>query len=110
MGARPSAQELQDGATIEVSRVCLLPDAPKYAASRAYAAICQAGKALGYKRAISYTLASEAGTSLKAAGFEQKAPVKFQSWNRRKRPRYDRDLFGEPLRVEEDRVRWERPL
>jgi hypothetical protein len=38
--------------------------------SMLYGALCRAGKALGYQEAWTYTLDSEAGVSLRAAGFE----------------------------------------
>lgn len=53
--------------TAEIIRVCTLGD--KNANSRLYGAMCRAAFALGYRSCISYTLPSESGASLKAAGF-----------------------------------------
>lgn len=53
--------------TAEIIRVCTLGD--KNANSRLYGAMCRAAFALGYRSCISYTLPSESGASLRAAGF-----------------------------------------
>ena len=56
---------------------------------------------LGYRRVITYTLASEPGTSLKAAGWREVGQVCGRSWDRRARPRAPRALH--------DKRRWESP-
>ena len=68
MCARPTARALQDGVTCEISRVAVL-EGERNACSFAYGALRRAAKALGYRRIVTYTLASEPGTSLRAAGF-----------------------------------------
>ncbi len=82
---RPVARGLDDGWTLEVTRCCT--NGTPNAASMLYAAASRAVKALGYKRLISYTLASEQGTSLKAAGWKEVYVSKGGSWNRSSRPR-----------------------
>lgn len=65
---RPCARMLQDGVTCEIIRVAVL-EGERDACSFAYGALRRAAVALGYQRIVTYTLASEPGTSLRAAGF-----------------------------------------
>lgn len=101
IAGRPSARELDDDWTIEILRVCT--DGAKNACSMLYGACCRAAAGLGYGRAVTYTLASENGASLRAAGFRPVAEVKDRQWDCPSRPREERDLVG-------DKVRWERRL
>jgi hypothetical protein len=84
---RPVARHLNDGWTAEVTRLCT--DGTAHAASKLYAAAWRAARALGYRRLITYTLASESGTSVLAAGWRELYRVKGQSWHRPGRPRVD---------------------
>src|SRR5262245_56221912 len=70
---RPVARPFQDGWTCEVLR--LASDGSCNACSLLYGAACRAAKALGYRRLVTYTLASESGASLRAAGFERDAEL-----------------------------------
>jgi len=98
---RPVARMLQDGFTAEVTRVCVLPDLPKVndhaspACSTLYAAAWRAARALGYRRLITYTLASETGTSVKAAGWREVGRTKGGQWSRRSRPRVATEQDGQ---------------
>jgi hypothetical protein len=65
---RPVARELQDGVTAEVTRCCVLDGAPKGACSFLYACCWRAWRALGGRRLVTYTLASESGASLRGGG------------------------------------------
>jgi len=65
---RPIARYSDNGWTLEVTRCCT--DGTKNAASKLYAAAWRAARALGYQRLVTYTLASEPGTSLVAAGWK----------------------------------------
>lgn len=67
---RPVARGLQDGFTAEVTRTCTLPGAPKGTVSFLYAACRRVAFSLGYRKIITYTLASESGASLRGAGWE----------------------------------------
>jgi hypothetical protein len=58
---------------------------------------------LGYTAAVTYTLASESGSSLRASGFRPVGEVKDRQWDTPSRPREQRDMLG-------DRIRWERKL
>ena len=86
---RPVARGNQDGWTAEVTRVAVLEDV-KNACSMLYAACWRAARAMGYRKIITYTLASEPGTSVKAAGWKVIGQVKAESWSRQSRPRVDR--------------------
>lgn len=64
---RPVARALDDGLTLEVNRTCT--DGTANANSMLYGAVWRAGKAMGYRRCITYLQHDEPGTSLKAAGW-----------------------------------------
>lgn len=74
MAARPAARLLQDGVTIEVTRVAVLEGNPN-ACSFAYGALRRAAVALGYQRVVTYTRADEPGASTRAAGFVDDGPA-----------------------------------
>lgn len=63
----PSAPALQDGVLAEIRRVCT--DGTHNACSILYAAARRAARAMGRRPVITYTLATESGASLRAAGF-----------------------------------------
>jgi hypothetical protein len=64
---RPVARHFDDGFTLEVNRTCT--DGTRNANSALYGAVWRAGKAMGYRRCITYTQADESGASLRAAGW-----------------------------------------
>jgi hypothetical protein len=86
IAGRPVARHLDDGLTIEVTRTCTTGTAN--ANSMLYAAAWRAARALGYRRAITYTQAGESGASLRAVG---RRPVATcppgPGWDRPGRPR-----------------------
>lgn len=96
--SRPVARHIDDGLTLEITRVAT--NGCKDACSALYGACRRATFALGYKRLITYTLASEPGTSLRAAGFRVVGEVKGRSWTTPSRPRVDKH----PL---QNKLRWE---
>lgn len=65
---RPIAKANDDGLTAELTRCCVMAGKPN-ANSMLYAAAWRAAKGMGYRRMITYTLPSESGASLRAAGF-----------------------------------------
>lgn len=67
MCGRPVSRMLDNGQTCEITRLC--SDGTPNACSFLYGACCRIAKAMGYKRMITYTLASENGASLKASNF-----------------------------------------
>jgi hypothetical protein len=95
---RPVARGLQDGFTAEVTR--LATDGTKNACSALYAAAWRAARALGYRKLVTYTLASESGTSVRAAGWALVGSVRGRSWDTPSRPRVDRAPT-------QDKLRWE---
>jgi hypothetical protein len=97
IAGRPVARRRDDGRTLEILRVCVLDDAPANACSFLYGACCRAGRAIGYERAITYTLATEPGSSLKAAGFRVIGRVPRKSWSVPSRPRRDRHPLCERI-------------
>ncbi len=109
IAGRPVSRNLDDGRTVEITRVCTLGQ--RNANSRLYGALCRAAAALGYSRAVTYTLLSESGSSLRAAGFQQAEQLSQRtSWANPSRPRQDRTIWGERTLPDEPRVRWERVL
>lgn len=84
---RPVARRLQDSWTAEVTRCCT--DGTPHAASKLYAAAWRACRALGYQRLVTYTLNTEPGTSLVAAGWKCLGEAGGGSWSRTSRPRVD---------------------
>ena len=110
IAGQPVARKLDDGLTIEIRRVCT--DGTRNACSILYGACSRCAKEMGYKRVVTYTLLSEPGTSLKAAGFVQKCVGGGgTSWNVPGRPREVSQitLFGEERKYpDEKKIRWEK--
>ena len=88
IAGRPVARRRDDGATLEVTRLCTLGH--PNACSFLYGAAARAAFALGYRRIGTYTLKSEPGTSLKAAGWKLIAETPGKSWSVPTRPRTDK--------------------
>lgn len=86
VAGRPGARGLQDGTTIEVTRVAVLEGYPN-ACSIIYGALRRAAKSLGWQRVVTYTRADEPGSSVKAAGFRLDGHVRGRDWSCRSRPR-----------------------
>jgi hypothetical protein len=84
---KPVARMNNDGYTAEVTRLCTLGD--KNACSMLYAAAWRAARALGYRRLLTYILATEPGVSLRAAGWKLIGEAGGGSWSRKSRPRVD---------------------
>jgi hypothetical protein len=95
---RPVARGLDDGLTLEITRVAT--DGSKDACSALYGAARRAAFALGYKRLVTYTLASENGSSLRASGYRLVGEVTGRSWNCESRPRVDKHPTQNKLRWE----------
>jgi hypothetical protein len=92
---RPVSRRLDNGSTLEVTRCCT--DGTKNACSFLYAAAWRATRALGYTRLITYTLATETGASLRAAGWRVLYETEGGSWNVPSRPRVDKHPMGQKL-------------
>lgn len=92
---RPVSKVIQnrEPLTCEVTRCCT--DGTPHAASKLYAAAWRAARAMGYTRMITYTLASEPGTSLVACGFKELYKTTGKSWNVPSRQRVDKHPLGQ---------------
>ena len=95
---RPVARHLDDGHTVEVTR--LATDGTRNACSQLYAACRREARRRGYRRLVTYTLAAESGASLRAAGWTPVATTKGRQWDTPTRRRRQRST--------PDRIRWER--
>lgn len=98
---RPVARALQGPTTAEVTRLCT--DGTPNACSALYGASWRAWRAMGGTRLVTYTLATEPGTSLRASGWKAVSS------------RGPRDGWDTPARARENtanpgRVRWERTV
>jgi hypothetical protein len=108
---RPVARELNDGLSVEVTRVCTIPNltvldsgGERHAAplnSMLYRASQRTAVAMGYERGLTYLLASEwdrfapdgkriGGAGVRGAGWHELWRVKGRSWDCESRPRTDK--------------------
>ena len=90
IAGRPVSRHLDNGYTVEVVRLAVL-DGYKNACSMLYSAVWRASRAMGYKKAITYILKKEPGTSVKAGGC---------SWDRKSTPRIDKHPTQMKLKFE----------
>ena len=111
MVGRPVARGLQDGRTVEVTRACTKPDAPKGAVSKLYSLCDRAAKALGWSGCVTYTLATESGASLRGAGWqmEMELPPR-KGWDTPSRRRGALPLLDDERNVDGvAKCRWRSP-
>ncbi len=78
MVGRPVSRYFDDDQTLEVNRLCT--DGTRNACSMLYGTAWKAARALGYKRIVTYTLESEPGTSLRAAGWHCDGTAGGRNW------------------------------
>lgn len=92
---RPVARHLDNGTTLEVTRVAT--DGTRNACSMLYGAARRAAWALGYRRLVTYTLGTESGASPTAAGFTVVAERPARAgWSTPSRPRNNRAYTAAP--------------
>lgn len=84
IAGRPVGRYLDDGKTLEVTRLCTL--GVKNACSMLYSAAARAARAMGYSKIITYILESENGGSLKAAGWKCAGMAGGTEWTGKRRP------------------------
>ena len=84
---RPVSRYLDNGLTLEVNRLCT--DGTKNACSMLYAAAWRAARAMGYLKIITYTLDTENGASLRAAGWTCAGLAGGKCWTGSRRPAAD---------------------
>lgn len=108
---RPTGRRLDDGNTLEVTRLCT--DGTRNACSALYAACARRARREGYGKIITFTLQSEPGTSLKAAGWTLEAEKAGKPrWNKQRyagRPT-QLSLFPEKQPPVEYKKRWAKVL
>lgn len=97
MVGRPVSRHLDDGFTLEVNRCCT--DGTYNACSMLYGAAWRAAVALGYRRLITYTRASESGTSLRASGWHCDGKAGGTHWTGKR-------YAGKETILDESKVRW----
>ena len=97
---RPVSRHLDNGLTLEVNRLCT--DGTKNACSFLYAAAWRAARAMGYRKIITYTLASESGASLRAAGWTCAGLAGGLRWTGSRKPQADLYPAEKKLRYEKE--------
>lgn len=75
---RPVSRALDNGEILEINRVCT--DGTKNACSMLYGACCRVAKRMGYKKVITYILASENGASLRRSNFTDEGEAGNTEW------------------------------
>ena len=99
---RPVSRYLDDGQTLEVLRLCT--NGEKDVCSFLYSRCARIAKELGYKQIITYILATENGTSLKASGWKLQADnVGGNCWDVPSRPR---DVIEPQMSLFEERKKY----
>lgn len=85
---RSVARKLDNGFTLEVTRLCT--DGTQNACSKLYSAAWRVAKNMGYRELITYILETETGTSsLKASGWVSVGKAGGGNWNVQSRERED---------------------
>ena len=92
---RPVSRFLDTGLTAEITRLCT--DGYKNACSFLYAACARIAKNMGYDRIITYILAAEKGTSLKASNWTCNGVCGGGNWNVPSRPRKNSVCAGKKV-------------
>lgn len=104
---RPVARAIDQQRVVEVNRLCIDPGMASglvwNAASMLYGWAAREARDRGAEWIVTYTLATESGASLRAAGWTPGHVTRGRSWNSPSRPRAD----NTPT---EDKVRWHRRL
>ena len=97
---RPVSRYLDDGFTLEVTRLCTTGE--KNACSMLYAAAARAAKAIGYRKIITYTLDTEDGASIRAAGWPCAGTAGGIRWTGKRRP--TADLYPPQMKRRSEKV------
>ena len=82
---RPVSRVLDDGYTLEVTRLCA--DGTPDVCSMLYGAAYRAARAMGYKKVVTYILDTETGSSLKAAGYKCEGKAGGVEWTGKRKPK-----------------------
>jgi len=100
MVGRPVSRHLDDGLTLEVTRLC--SDGSPNVCSFLYGAAARAAFALGFSKIGTYIRKDETGTSLNAAGWRLVGETPGRSWSVPSRPRKDKTDLIPRLRFEKE--------
>lgn len=100
IAGRPVSRYLDDGYTLEVTRLCT--DGTRNACSILYAAVWRAARAMGYRKAVTYILESENGVSLRAAGWECRGRAGSLQWTGKRKPALNQYPAELKLRYEKE--------
>lgn len=106
MVGRPVSRILDDGWTLEINRLCVIPPdggGIRNAASMLLARARKIAGLFGYSRIITYTLPEEGGASLRGAGYRMIGTAGGGKWSRGARPRVD-------LHPTQQKIKWESDL
>ena len=90
MVGRPVSRCECDGRTLEVNRLCV-EEGHRNVASLLLGACRRAAWALGYTRLVTFTLQTEGGKSLRAAGYRLIGERPDRNWNTPGRPRVEKN-------------------
>lgn len=96
-GGRPVSRHMDDGLTLEITRVA--SDGTPNVCSKIYGSLRKCGVHMGYRRFITYTLEEESGVSLRGSGWIEDGTVKGETWNKPNRKRVDKHPTS-------DKTRW----
>lgn len=112
MSGNPVGRNIDDGMTLEVSRLCT--DGTKNACSMLYGASARVAKEMGYRKIITYILSSESGTSLKASGWICEGVAGALKWTSNRQTIRDSQkqlsIFADKKPPEEMKQRWGKTL
>ena len=107
MVGRPVARMLDHKTIVEVNRLCVRRDVPDglrwNACSQLYGWAAREARKRGFAKIVTYTLESELGTTLRAAGWGMEHLTRGGTWDRPSRHRQDKSSTG-------CKVRWAREL
>lgn len=99
---RPVARGIDAQRVVEVNRVCVRTDLAQglswNACSQLYGWAAREARRRGFDKILTYTLASEPGTSLRAAGWVVEHHTRGRSWHTESRARRDKTPLVDKLR------------
>jgi hypothetical protein len=109
IAGNPVSATYMDGYTVELTRLCVAEDAPKGTCSFLLGKCCSIWRTMGGTRVITYTLATESGSSLKGAGWALAGEVKpHKRWQNKTKAD---GVHRAALEIYElKKLRWERHL
>ncbi len=97
---RPVSRYLDDGFTLEVTRLCTTGE--RNTCSMLYSSAARAAKAMGYRKIITYTLDTENGASIRAAGWTCTGLAGGIRWTGKRRPTID--LYPPQMKLRYEKI------